>query len=381
MGNLKIFVRTNFKNKKGQQPVAIQYCIEHRSVQFNIGVNIDSKNWDPEKKLVLFPESEYDKKNLLIKSAVFRAEKILFDYQVKNKYLTCEDFKSLFLIKPEPTSCFYAFVENELKLKINSIRNSTLKQYKGELTKLKQFRKKLTIEEVNSYLFFQKYEHYMRTELKNKTNTVGKTLKKIKALLQVAYKKGIINKIETTNYQLKYEQTNRTFLSMDEVNNLELLLHKDISDTIKNTVRCFLFCCYTGLRYMDLHDLTYSSIINGSIEIKQQKTDKYLKLPLCKKALTFIDQSKLNTHEKIFNVFSNQKMNEYIKVATFMINIKKSISFHCSRHTFATISLNLGIPLNVVSTFLGHTDLKTTLIYAKLLENTKADEMSKWDSF
>ena len=221
----------------------------------------------------------------------------------------------------------------------------------------------------------------MRTELNNKTNTVGKTLKKIKALLQVAYKKGIIQKIEISSYKLKYEKTNRTFLSTVEVNQMEELLSKDIPGQIINTVKCFLFCCYTGLRYADLFNLKYSNIIDNSIEIQQQKTDHFLRIPLSQKALKFIDQQKLPTKEKIFNAYTNQKMNDYIKVAALMIDMKKSISFHCARHTFATIALNLGLPLNVVSEFLGHTDLKTTLIYAKLLEKTKIAEMSKFDNF
>ena len=221
----------------------------------------------------------------------------------------------------------------------------------------------------------------MRTELNNKTNTVGKTLNNFNALLQISYKKGNIKKIETTQYQLRYEKTNRTFLSMDELNRLEKLMDENIAENIKNTVRCFLFCCYTGLRYTDLFELTFNKIIDHSIEIKQQKTDKFLKLPLCKRALNLIDINKFHTNEKVFKAYTNQKMNDYIKIAAFMIRINKSLSFHCSRHTFATVSLNLGIPLNVVSEFLGHADLKTTLIYAKLLEHTKIDEMSKWDSF
>jgi integrase len=220
----------------------------------------------------------------------------------------------------------------------------------------------------------------MRTVLENKTNTVGKTLKKLKALLQIAYRKELIPRIEVSNYKLKYEKTNRTFLTQTEVNKLESLLNKNIADRLKITIKCFLFCCYTGLRYTDLYDLKYSNIIDNSIEIKQHKTNQFLKVPLSKKALIFIDSSKLQTNEKVFNAYTNQKFNDYIKVAALMIGVTKNISFHCARHTFATISLNLGIPLNVVSTFLGHTDLKTTLIYAKLLEKTKESEMSKWDN-
>ena len=117
MGGLKIFLRTNFKNKSGKQPLSLRYMIDDKSVQLNIGVNIDGKNWNAAKKLVLPPEPELGNKNMLIKNAFLKAEKIIFDHQVTNKYLSCEQFKLLFLIKHESTNCFYEFVEAELKLK------------------------------------------------------------------------------------------------------------------------------------------------------------------------------------------------------------------------------------------------------------------------
>lgn len=100
---------------------------------------------------------------------------------------------------------------------------------------------------------------------------------------------------------------------------------------------------------------------------------------MSKRALKLINTPANNTDTKVFKVYSNQKMNDYLKAALYRAGINREITFHCSRHTFATISLNINIPLNVVSKLLGHKDIKTTEIYARLLDETKTIEMKKWD--
>jgi integrase len=382
MGKFRIVLRTNYISKSGKQSLAVKFTDRNKALQINTGVEIDANNWDPVKQIILSPEVDITNKNLLIQNCKLKAEKIIFDNHVSNQYLTIEAFKKAYIIKPvENNQCFYEFAENEILLKKNVIKDSTRTQYKHEISKVKKFKSKLTINEVNTYLFFQQYENYMRTSLKNKTNTVGKTLKKFKALLQLALKKELIEKINVLNYKLKYENGNRKFLTIPELELLEKLLNKSISKRIYDSLICFLFACYTGLRYSDLLNLKYSEISNEIVKIQQIKTNEYLEIPLSKKAFNLLDPSKFCTHEKVFNVISNQKINDNVKAAIARVGIDKEISFHCSRHTFATISLNLGIPLNVVSKLLGHTDMKTTLIYAKLLENTKVKEMEKWDSF
>jgi len=382
MGKFRIVLRTNYISKTGKQSLAVKYTDKNKSLQINTGIEVYAKNWDQLKQVVLEPENDITNKNLLIHKHKLKAEKIIFDFQILNQYLSVEEFKKAFIIKPiENNQCFYQFADNEILLKKNVIKESTRTQYKHEITKVKKFKSKLTIDEVNTYLFFQQYENYMRTVLNNRTNTVGKTLKKFKALLQLALKKEFIEKINVLNYKLKYENGNRKFLTISELELLEKLLNKGISKRIYDSLICFLFACYTGLRYSDLLQLKYSEIDNEIIKIQQIKTNEYLEIPLSKKALNLLDPLKFKTNEKVFNVISNQKINDNVKAAIARVGIDKEISFHCSRHTFATISLNLGIPLNVVSKLLGHTDMKTTLIYAKLLKNTKVEEMKKWDSF
>ncbi|HAT76663.1 MAG TPA: site-specific integrase, partial [Flavobacterium sp.] len=82
---------------------------------------------------------------------------------------------------------------------------------------------------------------------------------------------------------------------------------------------------------------------------------------------------------KVFRTITIQKTNEYLKLALTTANIKKKVTFHCSRHTFATCSITLGIPYEVVSKLLGHTDLKTTQIYAKIVDEVKIKEIDKWN--
>ena len=82
---------------------------------------------------------------------------------------------------------------------------------------------------------------------------------------------------------------------------------------------------------------------------------------------------------KVFRVLSNQKTNEYLKNIMEIAGIDKQISFHCARHSYATNGIELGIPLEVISQLLGHTDVKVTRIYAKYSDNVKARELEKWN--
>ena len=83
--------------------------------------------------------------------------------------------------------------------------------------------------------------------------------------------------------------------------------------------------------------------------------------------------------DKIFKVITNQKTNEFLKDIMKTAGIQKTISFHCARHTFATVGLTVGIPMEVISKLLGHRDLKTTQIYAKVIDTLKIKEMEKWN--
>jgi len=153
-----------------------------------------------------------------------------------------------------------------------------------------------------------------------------------------------------------------------------------------NEVRdIFVFCCYTGLAYTDVQNLTGDNIqigIDGSkwIFIERQKTGTDSKVPLLPIAEDILEKYKENPYcvnsDKLLPVKSNQKVNAYLKEIATICDIKKNITFHIARHTFATtVTLTNNVPIESVSSMFGHKNIKTTQIYSKVVEKKVSADM------
>ncbi len=162
---------------------------------------------------------------------------------------------------------------------------------------------------------------------------------------------------------------------------IESLYYKnELTSGKQNVLRYFLFSCYTGLRYQDIKELRFQDIIDDkTISIQMTKTKGFVKIPLIEKAKDLIPPTGFEK-QTVFQVLSGQPTNRYLKDIMKEVGIKKQISFHCSRHTFATVSKSHGIPYDVISKILGHTDIKTTKIYTKYELDLLTKEMKKWDT-
>jgi len=175
----------------------------------------------------------------------------------------------------------------------------------------------------------------------------------------------------------------RDFLSVEELHTLtKLYFSNRLKDSMQHEVlRYFLFACYTGLRYSDIKNLTASSFKHNQLQITMHKTNHIVNIPLSKKALSILPTLSINpSSEPIFRVYCNKVTNRLLKEIARKAKITKKLTFHVSRHTFATVSIHLGIPIEVISKLLGHTNLKTTQVYAKIVDQVKEREMEKWNS-
>lgn len=150
----------------------------------------------------------------------------------------------------------------------------------------------------------------------------------------------------------------------------------------------FLFSCYSGLTYIELKELTTDNIVKGMdgkdwIYTKREKTQESVKIPLLESAKDIIkkyQEQDLKGTKEIFPVISNQKINKYLKEIIVSIGIRKKITFHSARHTFATVvTLCNGVPIETLSKLLGHTKLSTTQIYARVLESKLSSDISNLD--
>ncbi len=167
---------------------------------------------------------------------------------------------------------------------------------------------------------------------------------------------------------------------------LQILVEKEFRiDRLNHVKDIFVFCCFTGLAYADVKKLSKNNLvlsITGDqwIKINRSKTDTRSNIPLLPIAQAIIqkyaDNSVLSENERLLPVLSNQKMNAYIKEIADLCEINKNLTFHLARHTFATtVTLSNGVPIESVSKMLGHTSLKTTQHYAKILDRKVNEDM------
>ena len=258
----------------------------------------------------------------------------------------------------------------------NSYSAQTLKTYSTYLTKLEKFRSPIYFHDITEK-FIINYKNWMYEVRNNNENTVNKSLSILRTFVIMAQKAKYIHTNPFENITIKKIQGNREFLNIEELRRLEQYYEITTNENHRKVLKYFLFSCYTGLRFTDVVNLKYANIQGGLIRLVMHKTKEDIFIPLSDKAKKLIGNG--NADEKVFDTVSNQKTNKTLKKIMNITGIQKHISFHCARHTFATISLTIGIPVEVVQKLLGHKDIRDTLIYAKIVPTVQQKEMEKWN--
>jgi integrase len=196
--------------------------------------------------------------------------------------------------------------------------------------------------------------------------------------LKQAYKDGYLQTdLNAKTGTIKPQETQRKFLTLEELNTLV-----KTECTLPILKQAALFSALTGLRFSDIEKLVWDELehIAGQgyfIHFKQKKTNGFEVLPIAEQAYTLLGERKAAT-EKVFegltySAWTNNHLFRWITKA----GITKDISFHCFRHTYATLQLSKGTDIYTVSKMLGHRELKTTQVYAKIIDKTKRDATDK----
>jgi integrase len=274
---------------------------------------------------------------------------------------------------------FYDFVDCLVIELQGKLTPGSLKGYKDQKNKMKSFKPVLLFKEIDRR-FIDKYELFLIKVKENNKNTITKSMKFIKSVLNKAVLARMIKENVFDKIPLGRTDGNREFLTINELNILDELYYKnELKQNKNNVLKYFLFCCYTGLRYSDIKNLRFIDILdNKYLSVSMVKTKEKVTIPLIEKAKKLIPRQYFN-NQKVFKVLADQPTNRYLKDIMKEAKINKSISFHCSRHTFATVSKTLGIEYDVISKILGHTDIKTTKVYTRYEVSHLEKEMEKWD--
>jgi site-specific recombinase XerD len=233
------------------------------------------------------------------------------------------------------------------------------------------------------HAFVIDYEFWLRSVRNFANNTAVKYIKNFNKIIKLCLANNWLDKNQFANYKSKVKEVERVYLSECEI---QSIIEKDFKTERLSLVRdIFLFSCFTGLAYIDVKNLTKSHIsygIDGEkwIFTHRQKTESASKIPILPVNQMIIDKyqnhPQSNNQEKLLPILSNQKMNAYLKEIAAVCEIEKELTFHITRHTFATtITLTNGVPIESVSKMLGHKNLRTTQHYAKVLDRKVSDDM------
>jgi len=274
-----------------------------------------------------------------------------------------------------------------------SLKAGTMKNYFITERCIKRFLKdEYNVEDILlkklDYRFIVDFEQYIR-KYKPKTrkvcsnNGAMKHMERLKKMSKLAVRMDWLDKDPFVNYKLQFKKTERQFLT-----ERELKLIEETTFNVPSTERIkdlFVFACYTGLSYIDVKELVQDHLVKGIdgndwLFMKRTKTDTPLKIPLLRKAKVIIE--KYNAQQDILNknrvlpIYTNHFINRTLKDIATACSIRKNLTFHVARHTFATaITLSNGVPMETVSKLLGHTKLSTTQIYARVLEKKVGEDM------
>jgi integrase len=233
--------------------------------------------------------------------------------------------------------------------------------------------------------FCNEFKNYLLTTKSNKSkkvtlaqNSAVSYFNKLKAALKQAYKDGYLSSDLNSKIQpIKQAETQRNFLTIEELNSL---IKTECSNPLLK--RAAIFSALTGLRFSDIKNFVWGELeyIEGNgyfIKFKQQKTKGIEMMPISEQAFSLLGDRKEPT-DKVFqgltySAYENKNLAKWIGLS----GITKDITFHCFRHTFATLQLSKGTDIYTVSKMLGHRELKTTQIYAKIIDQTKREAADK----
>lgn len=236
--------------------------------------------------------------------------------------------------------------------------------------------------------FIADFEHYLKVNDDNCQNTASKHLKNLKKVIRFSITNQWLQADPFSTYRCRSTPTDRGFLTKTE---LKLIEEKEFATERLSVVRdLFIFGCYTGLSYSDIQKLNQSHIStdeNGTdwIILNRKKTgveSVFPILPKAKEILTkYADYPECRYKGLLLPIRSNQRMNEYLGEIGTLCGVKKRITCHLARHTFATtITLANGVSTETVAKMLGHKNLRTTQIYAKMTLGRIASEMNRVSS-
>ena len=328
-----------------------------------LDIAVRLKDFDEIKQRVRAAHQNAKDFNLLIEKKLADINTIEVNYRLAGKILSLENLTED-LNNPTARVDFIKFWTDEMARQKDILKSTTYRQQMTMLNKVENYKSPLFFYEINQD-YIKGLKAHCKSKLKNNDSTIASLIKSFKKYLHIANQKGISTPISFSEIKNKTFKGNRTFLEVTELQKLhEYWNSQFINETHKNMLSIFLFSCFTGLRFSDVTKLKAENIMENFVVFTAEKTGKFQRVPINKTAQKFINPG------TIFNeIYTNEYFNRELKNIAKICGIRKVLSFHVSRHTFATNFLVCGGRVEHLQKLLGHYKIEETMIYVHIVEN------------
>ena len=344
--------------------------VDGKICQFSTKQNILPENWNV--KAGKATGKAAGQINKMLDDVKASLNHIYHEQQRRDNYVTAEKVKNEFLGHSENHATLLdLFVKhnNDVKQLIGISKSaSTYQKYevtRKHLEKFLMYKYKLSdiaLQEIN-LMFITDFEVYLKTIGKCNSNTTAKFMQFFKRIILIARNNGIITGDPFANYKIRIQKVDIGYLTEEEIE--KILKLNLVSERLEHVRDLFIFSCFCGLAYIDVAGLRKEHIrksFDGNLWImtKRVKTGTNVNVPLLDIPKMILNKYKNKLpNGKILPIISNQKLNSYLKEIADLSRIRKNLTFHQARHTFATTTtLSKGVPIGTVSKMLGHTNIE-----------------------
>lgn len=389
-----LYLKKSSPDKSGKTPIMGRITVGQSMAQFSLKLSCTPSLWNPRAsrlngksreavatnakldKLLLAVNTAYD--SLLERKQAFTAE------DVKNQFQGSVDTQ-MTLLK------LFDRLTDELKMRVGIDRAAgTVPTYTYTRRAIAEFIKKkfnasdLAFGQLNEQ-FIREFQDFVLTDKGLAMDTLRHYLALLKKVCKIAYKEGHSEKQHFAHYKLpKQKETTPKALSREDfekIRDLEIP-EKRISHIITRDL--FLFACYTGTAYADTVSITQKNIImdeegNLWLKYRRKKNELLGRVKLLPEAIALIEKYKDENRETLFPIQLYSTLRANMKGLRIMADLSQDLVYHCGRHSFASlVTLEEGVPIETISRMLGHNNITTTQIYARVTPKKLFEDMDKY---
>lgn len=362
------FVIRDYVNKDGTSQIYLTITHKKKRKRINLDLKIPPAKFDKKKECIICTNKQDRDIQLILDNVKSKITSIKTYYRLSEQVLTIDKLEEE-LKNNIPRGEFTSFFEYELEKDKSIVKPRTYERMKSTLSNLRKYKSEIYFSEITED-FIHTYKSYFRKT--RNANTYYSNLRVIKKYLRRALKSGIKLAIDLDNIKALNTRANRTDLNPIELKKVyNYYFSEYIFEGEVIPLATFLFACFTSLRISDISRLDREQVLTGTLSFIAEKTGKEHRIIVNHKAMEIVKKCPKLFVKKI----SEQYINSTLKEISRKLNIKKRVTLHVGRHTFATNYLRAGGKVEQLQLIMGHSEIRETMGYVHIVEQEKDDSL------